>query len=57
MTPEVPWHGYSLGDWSDEWDRLAENAVNGDYQANGERSKQMRQKGVKPNTPVRDVLT
>ena len=55
LTPEVPWHGYSLGDWSDEWDRLAENAVKGDYQANGERSKQMRRTGIKPNTPVRDV--
>ena len=56
LTPEVPWHGYSLGDWTDEWDRLAERAVAGDYIENGERSAKMRRSGIKPNTPVRDVL-
>jgi len=56
LSPEAPWHGYSLGDWSDEWDALAARATDGDYLSNGERSKQMRTKGIKPNTPVRDVL-
>jgi 4-hydroxy-3-polyprenylbenzoate decarboxylase len=56
LSPETPWHGYSLGDWSDEWDALAARATDGDYLSNGERSKQMRAKGIKPNTPVRDVL-
>ena len=57
MKPEAPWHGYSLGDWTDEWDRMAARATDGDYLSNGERSRQMRAKGIKPNTPVRDVLT
>ena len=26
MTPEVPWFGYSLGDWNDELDGEAELA-------------------------------
>lgn len=56
LTPEVPWHGYSLGDWSDEWDQLADRAVAGEYLENGKRSEQMRHKGLKPNTPVRDVI-
>jgi 4-hydroxy-3-polyprenylbenzoate decarboxylase len=56
LSPEAPWHGYSLGDWSDEWDALAARATDGDYMSNGERSKQMRAKDIKPNTPVRDVL-
>ncbi|MCZ6862031.1 MAG: UbiD family decarboxylase [Alphaproteobacteria bacterium] len=56
LNPEVPWHGYSLGDWTDEWDQLAENAVKGDYLENGKRSAQMRRSGIKPNTPVRDVI-
>ncbi len=61
LNPETPWHGYSLGDWSDEWDALAARATDGDYMSNGERSKQMRaaalgDEGIKPNTPVRDVL-
>ncbi len=56
LNPETPWHGYSLGDWSDEWGALAARATDGDYLSNGERSKQMRAKNIKPNTPVRDVL-
>jgi len=56
LTPESPWHGYSLGDWTDEWDNLAARAVAGDYLENGKRSEQMRHKGIKPNTPVRNVI-
>ena len=56
LTPEIPWYGYSLGDWTNEWDQLAERAVAGDYIENGKRSAEMRQSGIKPNTPVRDVL-
>ena len=56
LTPEAPWHGYSLGDWTDEWDALADRAVKGDYLENGKRSEQMRHSGLKPNTPVRDIM-
>ena len=55
LNPESPWHGYSLGDWSEEWDRLAERATQGDYLENGKRSAQRRRSGVKPNTHVRAV--
>lgn len=55
LNPESPWHGYSLGDWSDEWDALAERAAQGEYLENGKRSAQRRRAGVKPNTHVRSV--
>ena len=55
LAPEAPWHGYSLGDWTDEWDRLAECAAQGDYLENGKRSAQRRRAGVKPNTHVRSI--
>ena len=55
LEPEAPWHGYSLGDWTDEWDAAALRAVEGDYLENGRRSAQMRRKGVAPNTSIRDV--
>ncbi len=55
LNPESPWHGYSLGDWSDEWDRLAERAAQGEYLENGKRSAQRRRAGLKPNTHVRSV--
>ena len=38
LKPESPWFGYSLGDWSDEWDRCAAHAARGDWLANGRRT-------------------
>ena len=55
LNPEAPWHGYSLGDWSDDWDDAAARAAAGDYLENGRRSAQLRRKGVMPNTSIRDV--
>ena len=55
LTPEPPWHGYSLGDWSDEWDEAARRAVEGDYLENGRRSAQRRRKGLIPETQIRAV--
>ena len=55
LTPESPWHGYSLGDWSDEWEEMAQRAADGDYLENGRRSAQLRRKDVAPNTSIRDV--
>jgi 4-hydroxy-3-polyprenylbenzoate decarboxylase len=55
LNPESPWHGYSLGDWTEEWDQLAERAVRGEYLENGKRSAQRRRSGIKPNTHVRSV--
>ena len=49
LSPELPWHGYSLGDWSDEWDALALRAAQGGWCENGERSGQRRRSDVDPN--------
>jgi len=56
LKPEAPWHGYSLGDWTDEWDAAAKRAADGDYLLNGQRSAQQRRKLSDPQVPVRDVL-
>jgi 4-hydroxy-3-polyprenylbenzoate decarboxylase len=55
LTPQAPWHGYSLGDWTDEWDAAAARAVEGGYLENGRRTDQQIRKGVRPETPVRSV--
>jgi len=52
LTPETPWHGYSLGHWTDEWDAAAARAAQGDYEVNGERSRNQRRANLKPETPV-----
>ncbi len=55
LKPEAPWHGYSLGDWTEEWDQAARRAVEGRYLENGERTAQQRRNDIKPNTSVRKV--
>src|SRR5690242_14222256 len=52
LTPQPPWHGYSLGDWADDWDRFAERAVNGEWEKNGAETFARRRGGVTPETPV-----
>lgn len=55
LKPESPWHGYSLGDWNEQWDDMAKRAAAGDYMENGRRSAQLRRNDVAPNTSIRDV--
>ena len=54
LRPEPPWHGYSLGDWSEKWDQDARRAAAGGWRDNGERSRQRRRSGVRPNELLRD---
>jgi 4-hydroxy-3-polyprenylbenzoate decarboxylase len=55
LTPQPPWHGYSLGDWSQRWDVYAERAVAGRWQQSGEETFARRRAGLIPETPVREV--
>jgi UbiD family decarboxylase len=55
LKPEAPWHGYSLGDWTEDWDQAALRAVEGKYRENGERTSKQRRNDVRPNTSIRKV--
>ena len=55
LTPQPPWHGYELGDWSDLWTEYADRAAAGDWEANGEVTEPRQRGGMKPETPVRDI--
>lgn len=55
LSPQAPWHGYSLGDWSADWQTFADNAVKGDWPENGENTLARRRGGLMPETPVRNV--
>jgi 4-hydroxy-3-polyprenylbenzoate decarboxylase len=55
LAPQLPWHGYSLGDWSQAWDVYAERAVAGKWQQSGEETFARRRAGLTPETPVREV--
>ncbi|MGP0090740.1 MAG: UbiD family decarboxylase [Xanthobacteraceae bacterium] len=53
LKPEAPWFGYSLGDWTDEWDKNALDATRGEWMNRSESYRQRRKRGVMPNTPTR----
>jgi 4-hydroxy-3-polyprenylbenzoate decarboxylase len=55
ITPQPPWHGYSLGEWADDWETFARRAVKGEWEANGRDTFARRRGGITPETPVREV--
>jgi 4-hydroxy-3-polyprenylbenzoate decarboxylase len=55
LNPQSPWHGYSLGEWSDLWDLYAQRAVAGEWAQNGEETFGRRRGGLIPETPVSEV--
>jgi UbiD family decarboxylase len=55
LTPQVPWHGYSLGAWDTAWDLYAQRAVGGGWEKSGAETFAARRGGLTPETPVRDV--
>ena len=52
LSPRNPWHGYSLGQWSDVWETFARNAVAGRWTENGAQTLRRRRCGLEPETPV-----
>lgn len=52
---QAPWHGYLLGDWSDSWEKFAQNAIAGKWEENGLDTFARRRGGLKPETSVREV--
>ena len=57
LKPEMPWFGYSLGDWTEEWDRNAVDAAAGNWMKRSESYRQHRRRDVAPNTPTRTTET
>ena len=55
LTPQPPWHGYSLGDWDAAWDVYAGRAVAGQWEETGKETFAQRRGGLTPETPVKSV--
>ena len=55
LTPQPPWYGYELGDWSEHLTDYAKRAVDGDWEINGSITETNQKSGMKPETPVRDI--
>ena len=50
-----PWHGYRTRQLGDNWTRFAENAVRGDWEANGIETAKRQRTGLEAETTVRSV--
>ena len=55
LTPQPPWHGYTLGDWSETWDTFAQRAVDRQWEQSGIETFARRRGGLTPETPTREV--
>jgi len=51
LKPEMPWYGYSLGQWPEEFQMEADRAARSEYWATGEVLKQRRRKDKRLNDP------
>jgi 4-hydroxy-3-polyprenylbenzoate decarboxylase len=52
LKADSPWHGYTLGDWSETWERFAQRTAAGDWEVNGLETEKRARPGLKPETPV-----
>ena len=55
LKPEAPWFGYSLGEWSPEFDAAAERATRGEYMDTAKLLEKRRRSDVRMNSEVRNV--
>ena len=55
LKPQTPWHGYSLGEWEEEFEIMAQRAVDSDYFKTGEIIAQRRRNDLQMNTEVRTL--
>jgi UbiD family decarboxylase len=52
LTPQLPWHGYDLGAWTQELERQAQMATRGEYYVLGAELSKNRRGDVGMNTPI-----
>jgi len=55
LKADSPWHGYTLGDWTETWETFARRTAAGDWEANGRETAKRARPGLKPETPVTSV--
>jgi 4-hydroxy-3-polyprenylbenzoate decarboxylase len=53
LEPEAPWYGYDLGEWNEDFERMAQLAVKSEYWETGKLFAQRRRKDVEMNTEIR----
>src|SRR5271167_3386958 len=54
LTVQSPWHGYTLGDWTETWETFARRTVAGEWEATGRETLARQRTGVTPETPTKE---
>jgi UbiD family decarboxylase len=54
LTVQSPWHGYTLGDWTETWETFARRTIAGDWEATGRETFARQRTGVAPETPTKE---
>jgi UbiD family decarboxylase len=52
LTVKQPWHGYTLGDWTETWERFAQRTIAGDWEQNGLETIKRQRDDLNPETPT-----
>ncbi len=53
LSEHAPWHGYTLGNWSERWERYAKRTVAGDWEQSGIETFALRRGDKMPENPYR----
>ena len=53
LNVQAPWHGYTLGEWTDSWESFAQRTAAGDWEQTGKETLLRQCKGLMPETPIR----
>jgi len=54
LTVESPWHGYTLGDWTETWETFARRTIAGDWEETGRETLARQRTGLTPETPTKE---
>ncbi|MBM3528127.1 MAG: UbiD family decarboxylase [Alphaproteobacteria bacterium] len=53
LNVQAPWHGYTLGDWTERWEIFARRTAAGDWETTGRETLAQQRKGLLPEAPAR----
>jgi UbiD family decarboxylase len=54
LAVQSPWHGYTLGDWTETWETFARRATVGDWESTGRETLARQRTGVTPETSTKE---
>jgi 4-hydroxy-3-polyprenylbenzoate decarboxylase len=53
LNVQAPWHGYTLDDWTEQWETWAQRTAAGEWEATGRETLARQRRGLLPETAAR----